>query len=740
MSSLRRLLRVMCLSLCALLLLVACPSATSAGATDLEALQTALSTLSVGSFTTLVPGGAFDAAGIKASFSVPSSSGSVSFAWSIDADHSYLVPAITADGKILLNIPEAMAATTAKLTVTATKGSSSQAKTFDIPLSSDVTAAEAISIAVGTVSKDWFTFAPGDSAEAVTGNFTLPVDGTLGTAITWTATDSVTVRASIAPTLSIAATGAVSVSNPPAAGSTVTVTLTPTVKKKNSTSPPANGSIVTVVVKGITDDEAVLADKNSLASQVSYASGDSASSVNGDFSLPLKGAHGTTITWVSDSVAVAVNSTSGLATTSPSSTADTTVTLTGTVSKGTATSLSSSVTVTVKKGTKTPTLPAAVTIGLSGSGRLDAVQEATSYVSTCAGGTVYVASVNIHGLATAANTTVPVVIKSWNGSAAAATNIPTDILATVTYNQSYKSYSLADRLSLASDGAGKLWLLSFSTGTTGSEAVSVYEAPASGSAWTLLGTKAHAGAAANYSNWQSWYVDGLIYYGLRDVDKKASVYSFAAASGTETKVCTSTVVNSTNTDGPQIYVKAANSIQFFWNSSAAISGTYSVLLGASWNGSTVTEYTPDTSVATQQWRLRGGFGVDAFVIAYDSDSAAKSSKDFLLRYSPDGSHSIYGAAPLGSGLPGQGYGHSGDSFGYSFDGTNLVVYGLSGSILSYAQWDGSAWGATKTQSVMDCGPYPQIRIYQATGAILLVAESNYQGTKAWSYNLDRLQY
>jgi endoglucanase Acf2 len=187
------------------------------------------------------------------------------------------------------------------------------------PLDPNVTAVEAdkAALAIGYVT--------GDSATSVKSNVTLPTTGANGSTITW-ASNTTSV---------VSNTGVVT--RPSYTSGNKTVTLTATLTKGTATT--TKSFTVTVIALTMTDTDAVNADKNALA--IGYASGDSATSVKSKLTLPTTGANGTTITWASSNTAVV--STTGVVT-RPS--ANTNVTLTATIKKGTVSS-TKSFTVTV---------------------------------------------------------------------------------------------------------------------------------------------------------------------------------------------------------------------------------------------------------------------------------------------------------------------------------------------------------------------------------------------------------
>ncbi|MFC3803698.1 immunoglobulin-like domain-containing protein [Cohnella sp. GCM10012308] len=172
-------------------------------------------------------------------------------------------------------------------------------------------------------------YASGDSAASVTQNLTLATSGTNDTTITWSSNTLTT----------IANNGLVT--RPSYTIGDRTVTLTATIKKGSATDAKA----FTVTVKALpeTDAEAVASAKTALA--IGYVSGDSATSVTQDLTLPGAGASDTTITWSSDVLAAIANDGTVIR---PSFTAgDRTVTLTATIKKGSVTD-TKPFTVTVK--------------------------------------------------------------------------------------------------------------------------------------------------------------------------------------------------------------------------------------------------------------------------------------------------------------------------------------------------------------------------------------------------------
>jgi alpha-tubulin suppressor-like RCC1 family protein len=152
------------------------------------------------------------------------------------------------------------------------------------------------------------TYGGSDTGASVTESLTLKTSDTNGTTITWSSnTPTVLSNAGV-------------VTRPTAAN--VNVILTATIKKNAAT---ATLAIPLTVIQ--TDEGTIPAAKAALA--ITYATGDSASKVTRDLTLPSSGLNGTVITWSSDKPAVV--SASGVVT-GPTD-VDTTVVLTATLTK-----------------------------------------------------------------------------------------------------------------------------------------------------------------------------------------------------------------------------------------------------------------------------------------------------------------------------------------------------------------------------------------------------------------------
>jgi hypothetical protein len=163
-------------------------------------------------------------------------------------------------------------------------------------------------------------YAGSDSAASVTQHVTLPSTGTNDTTITWQSNK----------TAVIADNGVVA--RPSYTNGDAAVTLTATITK-GSANDTKNFNL-TVIKAAATDAECVEEDKANLA--IIYASGDSANRVTQNITLHATGASGTTISWVSNNAAIAVNTNTGMVTRPPNMDINTSVTLTATISKGSA--------------------------------------------------------------------------------------------------------------------------------------------------------------------------------------------------------------------------------------------------------------------------------------------------------------------------------------------------------------------------------------------------------------------
>jgi len=128
-------------------------------------------------------------------------------------------------------------------------------------------------------------YASGDTSSSVTQNLTLPTAGADGSTSSWVSNNSAVV------------TTAGVVNQPITSDAGVTLTTTITVGTTSDTK-----TFPLTVKAQMTDAQAVAAAKAALA--VGYASGDSASSVTQNLTLPATGLDGSTISWASSDPAV----------------------------------------------------------------------------------------------------------------------------------------------------------------------------------------------------------------------------------------------------------------------------------------------------------------------------------------------------------------------------------------------------------------------------------------------------
>ena len=160
-------------------------------------------------------------------------------------------------------------------------------------------------------------FASGDSDTGVTQNLTLPLTGTNGSVVSW-------LSSNMAVIIPNASTGLVRRTS-----DDVFVTLTAIIKNGSAMD---TKDFVVKVLKDTSDALAVAADKNSL--RIGYADGDSASGVTRNINLPVTSDNNATISWSSSNDSVI--SANGMVTRPSHDASDVTVTLTATITKGTA--------------------------------------------------------------------------------------------------------------------------------------------------------------------------------------------------------------------------------------------------------------------------------------------------------------------------------------------------------------------------------------------------------------------
>jgi len=197
------------------------------------------------------------------------------------------------------------------LTATITVSPASDTKVFPLTVKAQLTDAQAVAAAKAALG---ITYASGDSAASVTQNLTLPATGIDGSSIAW-----------VSGTPAVVSNTGV-VQQPLTGDANVTLTATITVGSASDT------KLFPLVVKAqMTDLQAVAAAKAAL--QIGYASGDSASSVTQNVTLPLTGVDNSVIGWASSNTDVVTNE--GVVTQPQTGSAN--VTLTATITVGAAT-------------------------------------------------------------------------------------------------------------------------------------------------------------------------------------------------------------------------------------------------------------------------------------------------------------------------------------------------------------------------------------------------------------------
>jgi len=162
-------------------------------------------------------------------------------------------------------------------------------------------------------------YAIGDTASSVTENLTLSASGTNGVAITWTSSSPAVISASGV------------VTRPAIGNANVSLTLTATLSRNGAT----DTKVFTLSVLAMPDTSAADIAAAKAALDIVYATGDSASSVTANLILTTSGANGVAIAWTSSNAGVV--SVAGVVTSPAVGSADASVTMTATLSKGGAT-------------------------------------------------------------------------------------------------------------------------------------------------------------------------------------------------------------------------------------------------------------------------------------------------------------------------------------------------------------------------------------------------------------------
>lgn len=188
-------------------------------------------------------------------------------------------PAIAPDGTVTQPITNDLPVT---LTATITSNSASDTKDFIVTVKAQMSDEDAVAAAKAALA---ITYAQGDSPTSVTQNVGLPLSGSDNCTIGWSSDTP-------------AAISNLGVVQQPSIGN-VQVTLTATI---TSHAYSDTASFTLTVLGQVSDQDAVAAAKAAL--NIIYASGDSASSVTQNVTLPTSGADSTTVTWASDTPSV----------------------------------------------------------------------------------------------------------------------------------------------------------------------------------------------------------------------------------------------------------------------------------------------------------------------------------------------------------------------------------------------------------------------------------------------------
>ncbi|MCG8453001.1 MAG: hypothetical protein MI717_07465 [Spirochaetales bacterium] len=166
-------------------------------------------------------------------------------------------------------------------TIVATVRKGAETDTVNFPvtvLALPITNAESVTLASAAIQ---VIYSSGDTSTSVTGDLTLSTTGLHGTSVAWNA----------AALSSVTNTG--TVSRPSFVSGNESGTLVATVSKGSETNTLSFS--ITVLRLNPTDLESVTAAAAALA--ITYASGDSSSSITENLTLPLTGLYGTTVVW-----------------------------------------------------------------------------------------------------------------------------------------------------------------------------------------------------------------------------------------------------------------------------------------------------------------------------------------------------------------------------------------------------------------------------------------------------------
>ncbi|MEI6385540.1 MAG: immunoglobulin-like domain-containing protein [Spirochaetota bacterium] len=348
--------------LCAVALalsLAASFSCTSpAAGVPLSPAEKALAGLTLSDFTFpgLSAGSAFIA--LSTSFTVPLTKGDYTLAWSSTSEFVSKIDPLS--GQVFVNIPEAIPTGLAvKVTVTASpaaralagRATDTATKEFSLDLKPMTSTTAAVDAVIAGLAAGTLDLSGKDTSGSVSGSFTLPVDGSYGTVVTWESSNTSAV--SIDQT-----TGKATVTTT-STGTDRTVTLTPKVKKKTAAAGSGTpGTPITITIPPLDPATALVKDTEAVPEIVASTAAAALSGGGQTFSLPATSDRGCNFLWSSDSpsIAIAPSSSNGLylCTVTPGST-DQSVVLTANLSNATDSTKSSEAGVTVKVKAADPT-------------------------------------------------------------------------------------------------------------------------------------------------------------------------------------------------------------------------------------------------------------------------------------------------------------------------------------------------------------------------------------------------
>ena len=293
---------------------------------------------------------------------------------------------------------------TVTLTATISKGTESDTTTFTLKvIEAEPTDQEAVDAVWGDFDdldlSSKITYASGDSVNSVTQDLNLATStgGEMyGCTISWSSTDTSVVEADG------------TVHRPVYLDGDKAATLSVTVTKNSATNGPNEIETVTVIKAAMTDDVAVSLAKEALvATDISYAAGDSAASVTQNITLPTSGENGTTISWGSSNTgAIAISGSTGSVTRPDCGSGNATVTLTATISKGAESDTKTfsvtviekepvDVTISAIEGIEIPVAGATPVATITGTSQYTGTVSWSPSVSTFQNATIYTATVSL---------------------------------------------------------------------------------------------------------------------------------------------------------------------------------------------------------------------------------------------------------------------------------------------------------------------------------------------------------